>query len=51
MNIKSKIIEYKSLEEGIIKSDIVVTAVPISKDKLTLTGEYTDLKISLEDFL
>ena len=47
---KSKIIEYKSLEEGIIKSDIVVTAVPISKDKLTLTGEYTDLKISLEDF-
>lgn len=24
--------------------------MPISKDKLTLTGEYTDLKISLEDF-
>ena len=47
---KSEIIEYKSLEEAIIKSDIVVTAVPISKDKLTLTGEYTDLKISLEDF-
>lgn len=42
--------ECTNLEKAIANSNIVVTGIPISKDKEYLTGEYTNLKISLEEF-
>lgn len=43
--------EYSSLEEAVSESNIIVTGIPISKDKEYLTGEYTNLKINLKDFI
>ena len=49
MNIEG-VEEYSSLEEAISTSNIIVTAIPISKDKKYLTSNYTNLKIELEYF-
>lgn len=46
----SNLEECTNLEKAIANSNIVVTGIPISKDKEYLIGEYTNLKISLEEF-
>lgn len=42
--------EYYNLQEAISKSYIIVTGIPVSKDKEFLTGEYTNLKLKLNEF-
>lgn len=40
---------YTTLKEAVSKSNIIVTGIPISKDKEYFIGEYTDLKIKLDN--
>lgn len=50
-NMKLENIEkYNTLEEALNKNDIIVTGIPISKDKKHIVANYTNLKIKL-DFL
>ena len=50
-NMKLENIEkYNTLEEALNKNDMIVTGVPISKDKKYIVANYTNLKIKL-DFL
>lgn len=42
--------ECYNLQEAISKSYIIVTGIPVSKDKEFLTGEYTNLKLKLNEF-
>ena len=50
-NMKLENIEkYNTLEEALNKNDMIVTGVPISKDKKYIVANYTNLKIKLDFF-